>query len=171
MEKIFKEKQKTEGLKRMSQLIERFDLNPNLLKYKTENGDALQLLGVHMPINYVEIHNKIIKNVKDEFFWLELSQYAQNKDLLIIGDFNAYDNAKSKYQKEYKTVLSNKYVDIIEDNAITFKSAKTKVDHILKTESMPEMEAIVKTDIDYSDHYPIVVEIKGSLESKTKDEE
>ena len=90
--------------------------------------DPIVLFGVHMPVlknNKTDIDN--IKNIK---MWDDIIQYAQQvKNLIIAGDFNAYEGCISKETEEKYRSLLTSMQECVPANKKTF--GNNRIDNIL----------------------------------------
>ena len=129
------------------------------ISYIQNDKEMWRILGVHMPIT----SDKIV-----EYFWNALINYSKQpkeRNLIIVGDFNAYINAPG-YGDKYAALLSNGYMCNLPNKENTYRKAPRQDDHMLIPKNKFEMEGKVLKDITLSDHYPIVAEIPDGFFSK-----
>lgn len=90
--------------------------------------DPIVLFGVHMPVlknNKTDIDN--IKNIK---MWDDIIQYAEQvKNLIIAGDFNAYEGCRSKETGEKYCSLLTSMQECVPADKKTF--GNNRIDNIL----------------------------------------
>ncbi len=123
--------------------------------------DPIVLFGVHMPVlknNKTDIDN--IKNIK---MWDDIIQYAQQvKNLIIAGDFNAYEGCISKETEEKYRSLLTSMQECVPANKKTF--GNNRIDNILISKGT--LSKNCKYDVEeqpdaekYSDHKYVTMKL------------
>ncbi len=120
------------------------------LSYSVEGKELLNLLGIHMPFNKREKRTTL--------FWDALIKFSnEQKNLVMIGDFNASINSKI-WKNEYKRLLGEKYRNLIPESENTYIVGQTSIDHVLIHKDLSATAYVLK-DVVLSDHYPMIAEI------------
>lgn len=157
---------------------------PKDTKYANYIGAIIN--GIPMLNVHVQIADSVIRGDNDLYERAHaiehLKEYMKNSSGYVMGDFNnglyntgnyclelisgkSSEDACYKTQKcsdVYNSLLNNKYIDLLEINGeetVTFIPSKTKIDHVLTTEKSNNHKCDVLTDVLFSDHYPIILEI------------
>ncbi|UTH05718.1 hypothetical protein [Macrococcoides caseolyticum] len=146
--------------------------NPNELagRSKIIKVDELIIYGTHIPHDYSKE-----SNVKENF-WDEiienLCKKNENKDLIMIGDFNTSDESSTAYKK-YEALLEEGYIDCWKWknkgnnlSIATEKRYRNRLDLCIVTESMIKKinDLVIDQDVmdkkEISDHSALILYLK-----------
>jgi endonuclease/exonuclease/phosphatase family metal-dependent hydrolase len=119
--------------------------------------DGKQLLVVNLHLSTQKVFR--YQNWKEFLIWLKSMGY-ENKDMLVVGDFNDYDK-EDIYNEIIKSGFSNAWDTVREDECITYKSTDWWI------KNLPEdklSQSIVKWDKNWDDNCLDYIFYRGNIE-------
>jgi len=143
--------------------------NPNELDGRSEiiKIDELIIYGTHIPFK----ESKVKENFWDEIIE-NLCKKNENKDLIMIGDFNTSDESSTAYKK-YEDLLEEGYIDYWKWknkgnnlSIATEKKYRNRLDLCIVTESMIKKinDLVIDQDVmdkkEISDHSALILYLK-----------
>lgn len=155
------------------ELPQKLSIELNDRVYSIGVGDII-IIGIHIPLNNTS-RATIREDTWDEV--LTFFKHYSNKKIIIIGDFNTYDNMKEENKKAYakkQQMIENNVVDLWtvlgnNDATPTQKPYKMRLDYAFKTTCInnkinmrliPEEDNEFIKNWDLSDHRMLIVEIE-----------
>lgn len=119
------------------------------------------IIGVHMPALSPD------SSIEDREMWDELIKYINeyncDKKMIILGDFNCYEECKNKLTEVKFMEVCKKANAKISDDIPTF-IGKTTIDHVFAYYDIGQNYLVsIQDEFDWSDHKYIDVEIKTNF--------
>jgi len=132
---------------------------PSFLKRiitKTEiedNGEIISIYNTHLDFMFDKVKEKQLKKI------LNIIKKDKNK-IILSGDFNLKNN-KEIFNK-FVSKLDSIGIKRVELNDKTLKQSKyhRAIDHIFISKDFKVIKKEIIKDLDISDHYPLLIEIK-----------